>query len=327
MTDVTICIETHNHGYGLRRLLSSIQSLETNHRISIVVADTALNPDVRDGGIGIGICKRLIDDGYRWPIIAFGLTGRDPARIRNALASRAFDTGAPIFLVFLDDTASLQTDWLDQLVTTQRRTDADFVGGPILPEFEPDTPEWVARTGLFGRSGPADEEICEFGSLDGVLIRSSIFSKWRRPWFSLDQMAPELADARFLSRARESGGYGVWAERAAMSVMIAEEQTKPEWMRDAFKEWARAEASARLAESEDTTEIGHLRVVIDAARTIAAGCLEFVLAGMNRAARFRALAGMTAEIARFSVLWRGIGTPRHANTLSPHETQRSSPPI
>lgn len=302
MTDVTLCIETHHHAFGLGRLLDALAALETQHCVRLVVADTAPDRDAPSGGPGLDHCRRRTTDGYRWPITAFPLSGRDPARVRNALASRALDTGTPIFIVYLDDTACPAPGWLDALVGMQRRTDADFVGGPVWPEFEPGTPEWIVDIGLFGRHGPDDGEPCEFGALDGLLIRTTLFSRWRRPWFALEETTPETVDTRFVARAREMGVCGVWAEAAELSVMVSTEQTGPDWMLEAQREWARADYAAELSHRPDQTRLQIALAIGGILGAICWASFGWLTAGFKKAARFRALADIAVQRGRLAGL-------------------------
>lgn len=63
---------------------------------------------------------------------------RNIAHARNAgiLASHAE------FVAFVDDDEIAESDWLDALVTTARRSTADLVTGPVYPSFEGGSPPW-----------------------------------------------------------------------------------------------------------------------------------------------------------------------------------------
>ncbi len=81
---VTICIPTFKRPRSLRRLLDAIAVLETDARISVLVADN----DAEEHA-GLDLASALAP-AYRWPLQAVIARQRGIAQVRNTLIEHAF---------------------------------------------------------------------------------------------------------------------------------------------------------------------------------------------------------------------------------------------
>jgi len=128
MVDLVVAIPTFRRPRSLARLLEALEKLETEARVTVVVAD---NDAVRHEGYDLCLKFR----GYRWPLEAVIAPERGIAQVRNVLVERALAHRNAQFVAMLDDDEWPSTQWLDQFLRVQRETCADALQGSILFEL------------------------------------------------------------------------------------------------------------------------------------------------------------------------------------------------
>lgn len=133
--DISVLISTYNRSASLERTLNSLLTLSERpgRTWEIVVVDNASRDDTAD------------------VIRAFAL--RSPVPVRSLYEARpgqsaAQNSGLAVcqggIIAFTDDDAIPSPDWLDQLEDAFDRLDADWVFGPVLPDWEDVAPPWFS---------------------------------------------------------------------------------------------------------------------------------------------------------------------------------------
>jgi len=156
LTDIAICIATRQRPAGLRRTLSSLAALDTQRRVTIVVADN--DGTKREG---IAAAEALQAAGYRWPMRLLSVPTPGIPLVRNALVAEALTLPDIQFVAMLDDDEAAEPQWLDAMLRCQAATGAEIVGGAVLRELEGDAPAWARSHPLLspksrGASGVVD---------------------------------------------------------------------------------------------------------------------------------------------------------------------------
>ncbi|CAA0126141.1 Putative mycofactocin biosynthesis glycosyltransferase MftF [Halioglobus japonicus] len=141
-SSLAVCICTFMRPDGLRRLLNGLElqifSVTPQPGVQIIVVDNS--PD----GSARAACE---SHQSRWSLRYLHEPRPGISYARNtALAAVLPGTD---FIAMIDDDEVPAPDWLDQLLHAQARSDADVVVGLAKPIFPPQTPEWVATSGLF----------------------------------------------------------------------------------------------------------------------------------------------------------------------------------
>lgn len=304
MADVAICIKTHRQTFALRRVLKALGNLETVHRITIVVGDTASDDAV---GSGLGICRQVMQAGYRWSIIPVPLAHRNTARVRNAMLAAAFEAGAPVFVAFLDDRTVPETGWLDALVTEQRSTHADVVFGPTVAAFETTAPKWVAKSGFFDRATPPDAWSDATVRLDNVLFKASVFGFERKPWFDPREAVVGLSDSLFVARSRLEGADFQWAERARASRLVPADEISAHRMCRTAHDAARiALTTRRIVNRHAETVAGEAWRVL---KTLTLGAVIYTALGWHPGGRFSGERRIWSALGRLAALRGPISLP------------------
>src|SRR5690606_25898943 len=143
---VAICIPTFRRPDGLRRTLIALIGLAGDFAFRVVVADN--DPE---GGAGLSACRKLVAEGYPFPLNAVPVRERGIAQARNALVTAALD-GEADFIAMIDDDAWPEPDWIERLVPLLDTTGADLAGTGIDHAYEqPPSPEVAAFNDGFRR--------------------------------------------------------------------------------------------------------------------------------------------------------------------------------
>ncbi|MBL8660761.1 MAG: glycosyltransferase family 2 protein [Rhodospirillales bacterium] len=131
------------------------------------------------------------------------------------------------FVAFIDDDERPAPGWLDALLTTQARTGAVVVCGPISPEFSTSPPSWIVEGGFFvhprilDRQGPepVDGAPIADARTGNVLIRAN---ELRRSGAHFDEAFGLSGgeDALFFRRLSAAGAVMVWSPAAEVSEVV-----------------------------------------------------------------------------------------------------------
>lgn len=168
MVEVVVCICTCRRPEGLTRLLRALAELDFARRLAVVVVENDA------GREGLEVCQRLAK-GYRWPLTCVveeqpGIAFARNHAVRVALAQQ------PRFIAMLDDDEWPSQIWLSELLRVQAATDADVVGGPVLPVFPANAAPWSKLPDYYGADQRrADGERCLLYSAANFLAHAQCF--------------------------------------------------------------------------------------------------------------------------------------------------------
>lgn len=142
---VSICICTCNRPRMLERLLDALRHVDLGdlelEGVDIVVVDN--DPS----GAARGVCAQA-SRSHPFPIHLAEETRRGIAFARNRAVAEALARRAD-FIAFLDDDDIPQRDWLLELLSRQRETGADLVGGTWRWQIEPQASVWARLAPMF----------------------------------------------------------------------------------------------------------------------------------------------------------------------------------
>lgn len=232
MADVVVAIPTFRRPQWLTRLLLALAALETDARVTIVVADN--DADDRQGLEASGT---LVREGYRWPVEAVVVAERGISQVRNALVAKALSLhDGPFFLAMLDDDEWPEPGWLESLLRVQRQTGADIVQGPVLCEFPHVPKPWavLANTCIPPRKGSGPIAQADAGG--NVLIASNCLRAAPDPWFDPRFGLTGGEDKDFFTNMAHRGARFAWAEDAVAHTSIPESRMGLDWaLKRAFR--------------------------------------------------------------------------------------------
>ncbi|MFP5076317.1 glycosyltransferase family 2 protein [Rhizobium sp. YIM 134829] len=212
-------------------------------------------------------------------------------------------------LAVIDDDELAAPDWLLRLVSQQRESGADMVGGPQLPLFETGSRERSARhpvfTAHYGTNGP----VPILYSSGNVLITRRVLDAMPRPF--LDPLFNFIGggDADFYRRAREKGFRFAWAADAAVTETIPARRTERSWIN--ARSLRNGAISAMLEHRAAPSAAGRLRTIAKSLALLAAsgprGLLLWRRTGLPSAGLYHgqvALGRLMAEVGRVGEQYR-----------------------
>lgn len=137
MYDVSIVIPTFKRPHLVEKTISSVAQQTNASKLAyeIIVVDNCPERSA-EATVGLAIDK------YEIPIRYVSEPRQNIALARNA----GIDHSNAEFIAMIDDDEQAAPDWLDHLVATVRRYEADVVMGPTSPVFEKDVPAWFDGT-------------------------------------------------------------------------------------------------------------------------------------------------------------------------------------
>ena len=290
MIDVLIGIPTFRRPKGLARLLEWLAKLETEARVSVLVAD---NDSV--GQAGSALCEELRKANYRWPLQAIVVAERGIAQARNALVERALANGQAKFIAMLDDDEWPDANWLNAFLRVMQQTNADAIHGAVVRQFEEDPGVWATRcpviASLRGRTGPIDM----IHSTSNIILSRDCLERMQRPWFDPAFALTGGEDKEFFTRLRLSGARFAWADDAIVFAQVPASRGKLSW---ALKR------SYRVGNSD-------MRVLLKYERSAGVLALEAAkIAGVTLLSPLQLVMHAVAPGARTAVLcrlWRAAG--------------------
>lgn len=131
------------------------------------------------------------------------------------------------FCALIDDDEVPEPDWLEHLLATRERFDADVVAGPVVPVFEEPPPRWAVEGRFFERPGrPTGTSLPTCGG-GNTLVRSELFDTLR---FDEAFGASGGEDTDFFLRAGRRGATIVWCAEAVAHETVSPERVSVGWL-------------------------------------------------------------------------------------------------
>jgi glycosyltransferase involved in cell wall biosynthesis len=222
-TNVAICIATRLRPVGLTRLLESINGLEFHKngdvRLRVVVVDN--DP--------AGTARSTVaeaEKSSRWSF-RYGVErerGISFARNRSVALADGSD-----YFAFVDDDEVVDPAWLDELLSAQRRFEADAVAGRVVAEYESEPPLWITQQHVFSsRRRPTGTPIDTFATTN-LLLRGGALASIKGPFdprFALSGGS----DRALAARLARSGARLIWCEEAVTTECVSRDRMSLKWM-------------------------------------------------------------------------------------------------
>jgi len=225
MVEVVVAIPTFRRPKGLARLLAALAALETEAKVTVLVADNDA-----EGHDGLDLCTRLRNEGYCWPLESIVVAERGIAQARNALTDHILAHLPCDFVAMLDDDEWPEPGWLEGFLKVQRQTRADALHGAILRAFETEPEHWARAchgvAPLRDRTGP----LAMIDSTGNVLVRRSCFEALEKPCFDPEFALSGGEDRDFFERLRRQGRRFAWADEAVVYAWVPSSRARFGWI-------------------------------------------------------------------------------------------------
>lgn len=128
----SVIIATYNRADLLDECLEQLGRQRFQHGDEVIVVDN----DSSDGTAAVIARHR-----ERCPVVLRHL--EEPTPGKSHALSRATREATGDVLVFIDDDVSVEPNWLHEVRTAMTSTQADLLGGPVVPRWERPCPGWL----------------------------------------------------------------------------------------------------------------------------------------------------------------------------------------
>jgi glycosyltransferase involved in cell wall biosynthesis len=222
---IAVAICTCRRPEGLARLLDALQGIDADDALSVVVVE---NDESRQGA---ELCRQVAA-GYRWPLHcviepAFGISYARNRAVTESLRH------APDFIAMLDDDEWPEKQWLRELLRIQRATDADAVGGPVVPHFAHPGTYWANFRSYYGLDQRLpDGARCTLYGAGNVLVRRICFEDAMPEPFNPAFALSGGEDLVFFQRLAIRGFRMHWSTKALVHEYVPPERMTMRWLKD-----------------------------------------------------------------------------------------------
>lgn len=255
---ISICVLTIQREDELKNLLDSVNRIEFDEEIYAVEIIVVDNDKIASAKSIVERLKTIV----RFPLKYVHQPVRGIPQARNT----AIKTASPNtdFIVFVDDDEVVDNDWLFQLISTQEKTNADVVCGPVYSRFKTEIPRWIEEGKFFERVGynsfPDCSEVHYRKIKTGnLLLRKSLLDKLNGP-FDESMALTGGTDTKLALELHKMNAKMVWAANANVYEWVPASRTNAKWIcRRAFRT-ANHEVILRTIEKESNQVI---RVFVD----------------------------------------------------------------
>lgn len=158
-----VVIPTYNRSTLLRKTLSSLLNARVppGLDVHIIVVDNNSTDDTK-----ALITEIAEQSNGRVSYVFEKQQGRSPALNAGVAASTADLIG------FIDDDEEIDQSWYETILPAFTTNDVDFIGGPYVPRFESEVPEWLPKdyTAVVGIVDGGDKVVPFDASYPGILM-------------------------------------------------------------------------------------------------------------------------------------------------------------
>jgi len=235
-TIVVVGVCTFRRAKDLNNLLHSIADLSvpSNVAISVVIVDNDLHPSAEGTAQG---AKNWMPFPVRY--VHEPTSGIPFAR--NRVLKEAGEVG---FLAFVDDDETVDSQWIIELLSAQRKTGGTFIQGPVVMSVREPADEWWLSTTFFAQNSFANLAPIGESWTNNVLIDLE-FIKSRNIQFEKALQFEGGEDTLFFQDVVASGGSGFFATQAL--VYEVQQESRLSWRWGLFRQYRYGITRAKTA--------------------------------------------------------------------------------
>lgn len=194
---VAVCICTYLRPRGLEQTLTGLNALQFSHaspQIKIIVVDNDHEQSARQ------VCASAAQQSS-WPIEYYVEPQRGIPSARNACIRHASNAE---LIAFIDDDETPSPTWLERLIDTLKKHDADAATGPVIRRLPKETPDWIHRGRFFEAASWKDGTIVNRAFTNNVVFRARALVEFS-PWFDERMLLTGGSDTHFFQRFHAAG--------------------------------------------------------------------------------------------------------------------------
>lgn len=217
---VDICICTFRRPDLLRKTIESLLTLDNDSECDkrIIIIDNDEDESAKD-------VVNYMASTSKTEIVYFVEKQRGISYARN----KAFDILDADFLAFVDDDEIVAKWWLDSLLSTAQKFNADVVLGPVKGVLPENAPRWARTVPAFNRPRKTTGQICRAGGTGNALISKKILARSNKK-FDLAFALTGGEDTEFFFSLYGFGAKIVWCDEADVYEDVPGFRIKKKWV-------------------------------------------------------------------------------------------------
>lgn len=220
---ITICITTYKRPIALDFLLKKIKILNVKegYLVNVLIID---NDENKSAWAIYNMHKKS----FPFPIYYVLEKRRGISYARNSALKHSIYRSD--FIIFIDDDEYPEKEWLNNLLETQKKYNADIVTGPVLSVFEEKPPTWIEQGGFFNRRRFKTGTRVEYVATGNVLIKTSILLEQNGYFFDNRYALSGGEDTHFFMRLKKQGYSMYWCDEAIVYEKIPKSRVNIKWL-------------------------------------------------------------------------------------------------
>ena len=221
MISITICIATCRRPHSLKRLLEHLSKLKFKKNLDLKIKIAVVDNDSK------GSASDAVNEwAEKWPLVYEVEPKRGIPMVRNRLVSLSQDSD---FIAFIDDDEVPEPCWLDELLETQKKYNADVVSGPVLAAFEFDPPEWVIKGHFYDRKRYKTGDVIKYPRTGNALIQREKMNSIEGPFDERLALCGGSDSFLFL-KMQKLGALFVWSDEAVVHEYVPKTRANEKWL-------------------------------------------------------------------------------------------------
>lgn len=231
LPDLSVVICTYNRPELLRLALTSLlRQAPANITYEVVVVDNNSTPETR------AVVDEIAQSDSRVRYVRETRQGNAYARNTGVAEARA-----PI-VAFLDDDVTVRDHWIEIIPRTFKETNADFIGGKVLPRWEQPPPSWLGAAhwapiaaldyGDVPVSLTADNPLCLLTA--NIAFKKELFAQHGEFSAAVQRTGDSigsLEDAEFLMRLMRAGVAGLYVPEMIVDAFVGSDRMTKQYHR------------------------------------------------------------------------------------------------
>jgi len=231
--DLSVVIPTYNRHELLRLALATLlRQSSANLTCEVLVVDNNSTPETR------AVVDELVQTDSRLRYVRETRQGNAHARNTGVVHARA-----PI-IAFLDDDVAVRDNWLEMISSSFKETNADFIGGKVLPRWETPPPSWLTVSNWapiaaleYGDASfeiTADNPLCLLTA--NIAFKKEVFAEYGGFSPAVQRVGNtigSLEDHEFLMRLLRAGLSGLYVPKMIVDAYVGTDRMT----RDYHRRW------------------------------------------------------------------------------------------
>jgi len=192
---VSVCIATYKRPELLKKLMESlsIQRINNNIKVEIIVVDN--DP--------LGSARNIMED-FKNPQNFDLKYFIQPIKNISLTRNKGVENSIGEYLLFIDDDEIAAPEWIQSMVDTIQKYDADAAFGRVLSHFDGGTPEWIKRNPLFNRETSPTGTEAIYTRTGNCIIKMSLLKSIAGP-FDPEYGPTGGSDTHLFKRLKKQG--------------------------------------------------------------------------------------------------------------------------